>query len=128
MKTHSLNKHEKLKGFKKIQGLFRAHHIEASFPIKAVFSFSLSEHEKISAGFSVSKRKLNKAHDRNKVKRILRESYRLQKHMLLMNKDNKHEISVMFIYLGGKSINLPMIQGKMEHLIGKINKKIDSEK
>ena len=128
MKDFSLNKREKLKGIKTVKALFLDHLVVKSFSLKAVYNYNENNISKINVGFSVAKRKVNKAHHRNRIKRILREAFRQQKKMLLVDKDNKYKISVMFIYLGGQTINFPMVKKNMEDVIYKINKHIYSEK
>ena len=128
MKKFSLNKTEKLKGIKPVRALFNNHSVAVSFPLKAVYQYNKQTKSSIKVGFSVAKRRISKAHHRNKIKRVLREGFRQQKSLLLVDKDNKYEISIMFIYLGEKAIKYPVIQQKMIEVIKKINNNIDSEK
>lgn len=51
------------------------------------------------AGFAVSSTKFKKAVDRNRIKRLMRECYRLQKHELTAQATRKH-CDVFFIYTG----------------------------
>jgi ribonuclease P protein component len=69
---------------------------------------------------SASKRKFKRAVDRNKIKRLIRESYRLEKHILYQNyADNKQSIDMLIIYTGTKIHSFRMIR---EHIILLINK------
>ena len=55
----------------------------------------------LQAGFSVSKRNFKKAVDRNRIKRLIREAYRLQKNDLkLLLKERSSNLSVFLIYTG----------------------------
>jgi ribonuclease P protein component len=128
VKKLTLNKQEKLKGVKAVKTLFNNHNVVTSFPLKVVFSHKNSSCAGLKIGFSVAKRKINKAHQRNRIKRVLREGFRQYKNQLLVDRDNVYEISIMFIYLGGKSVKLPLIKQKMEEVIHKINKYIDAKK
>jgi ribonuclease P protein component len=128
MKEFSLNKTEKLKGIKPVSALFNDHSVAVAFPLKAVYQYKKKTVSSNKVGFSVAKRRINKAHHRNKIKRVLREGFRQQKSLLLVDKENKYEISIMFIYIGEKAIKYPLIQQKMIEVINKINKNIDSEK
>ncbi|MFT6715588.1 MAG: ribonuclease P protein component [Saprospiraceae bacterium] len=128
MKRFTLNKSQKLKGVKAVRALFTDCLIATSFPLKAVYTFNKRSVADFKVGFSVAKRKVNKAHDRNRIKRNLREVFRQNKSLLLVDNEIKYQISVMFIYLGEKTIKQQVLKEKMEEVINKINNNINREK
>lgn len=125
MKLYSLGKTEKLKGVKSVKKLFDQPSYATVFPIKAIY---LVEEDNdisvIKAGFTVPKRKFNKAHDRNKIKRGLREGYRLNKTMISNSFSKPIVLSIMFVYIGENIPNTFFIKDKMEKLMNKIIEKI----
>ena len=124
-------KNEKLKSKISIGLLFSEGKSVSKYPLRLVYhSASLNENEKIKMGVSVSKKNFKKAVDRNHFKRILRETYRLNKHILLDNLDKPY--AFMFFYqtkerLTYEEINTKTIQ-LFEKFVAQNSKKESSEK
>lgn len=127
-------KNEKLKSKITIGLLFTEGKSVAKYPLRLVYkagSFGNPEvsGEKIKMGVSVSKKNFKKAVDRNYFKRVLRETYRLNKHLLIDNLDQPY--SFMFFYqtkdrLTYEEINTKTIQ-LFEKFIAQNIKKPESE-
>ena len=111
-------KSEKLKSRKTIELLFTEGKSLTKFPIK-VFYLPIEHTEKTRAGFAVPKRNFKNAVDRNRIKRQLREAYRLQKHLL--KKDSDSKFALFFLYLGKDKMPYTPIEKSMISLIEKIN-------
>lgn len=90
-------KNEKLKSKITIGLLFTEGKSVSKYPLRLVYKAgTFDEGEKIKMGVSVSKKNFKKAVDRNYFKRVLRETYRLNKHLLIDNLDQPY--SFMFFY------------------------------
>jgi len=101
----SLNKNERLKSRKQIEFLFRSGQ-RFNVSLLRVF-YVISETEtnegriRLQFGVGASSRVFKKAVDRNRIKRLGRESWRLQKHILeAMPGKQKMQLAVFFIYTG----------------------------
>lgn len=106
----TLGKDEKLKSRKAISELFQIGDSVKSFPIKMIYvSTNLDYKHPIKVAFSVPKRKFKLAVHRNRIKRLMRECYRLNKHSFYI--DGKH-YNVMFIYMGNKEPKFEELQAK----------------
>lgn len=71
-------------------------------------------HARLKAGFTVSSRHFKKAVDRNRVKRLMREAYRLQKNELqLLPELNKNTLALFFIYVGKELPEYEWVYEKM---------------
>lgn len=90
-------KNEKLKSKITIGLLFSEGKSVSKYPLRLVYhSGSLNEGERMKMGVSVSKKYFKKAVDRNRFKRILRETYRLNKHLLLDNLDKPYAFMLFY--------------------------------
>jgi len=114
-KKFTYPKAEKLKSRTTIGLLFTDGKSVSKYPLRLVYMPTEEPDGEglIKMGVSVSKKYFKKAHDRNYFKRVLRETYRLNKH-LLTDKLNKH-YSLMFFYqakdrLSYEEINTKTIQ------------------
>ncbi|HUQ67456.1 MAG TPA: ribonuclease P protein component [Flavitalea sp.] len=99
--THfTLGKHERLKSRKLIAQLFDNGKSVAAFPIRALYSFTPTP-SGLQAGFTVSSKNFKKAVDRNRIKRLMREAYRLQKKELEKKLVVVHKnLAIFFMYTG----------------------------
>lgn len=90
-------KNEKLKSKKTIDLLFSQGKSVSKYPLRLVFVENpYEEKELIKMGVSVSKKYFKNAVDRNYFKRVLRECYRLNKHILVENIEKPY--AFMFFY------------------------------
>ncbi|GAB4091321.1 ribonuclease P protein component [Flaviaesturariibacter terrae] len=80
MKRYGLSRTEKLKSRKAIDALFREGRRFSVFPVLTWYRWTAGgKGPALQAGFTCSKKHFKRAVDRNRVKRLLREAYRLQK-------------------------------------------------
>ena len=123
-------KNERLKSKTTIGLLFSEGKSVSKYPLRLVYrQAEAGSEEKIKIGVSVSKKYFKKAVDRNYFKRVLRETYRLNKHLLWENVQQPY--SLMFFYqtkdkLSYEEINIKTIQ-LFEKFLLQINKTTDSE-
>jgi len=88
---------------KLIQQLFKEGKSFSNFPFRVMYIKTENRLSCLQAGFTVSTRYFKKAVDRNRVKRLMRESYRLQKNNLKISLEKNHKsLAVFFIYTGNE--------------------------
>jgi len=108
-----------------IENLFSQGKSLSAHPVKVLFDFTENTSEPLQAGVTASSRKFKKAVDRNRVKRILREVYRLQKlplqHIL---KERNLSLALFFIYTGKELPVFAEVYKKMGILLQKLQNDI----
>lgn len=133
--NNTYSKQEKLKSRKALEGLFAKGQSFSVFPIKVFYTVTkLSAEENpsldpkaslVHAGVGVSARIFKKAHDRNKVKRLLREVYRTQKQPLYqMVTVHQQALNVFFLYIGKELPVFADLQINMTKTLEKLVKKL----
>lgn len=110
-------KSEKLKSRKTIDVLFSEGKSVSKYPLRLVYVPLEESDERIKMGVSVSKKYFKKAVDRNYFKRVLRETYRLNKQLLLQNMQKPH--AIMFLYQTKDRLSYDDIQTKTVQLFEK---------
>lgn len=115
--NYRFNRHEKLKSKTVINTLFTEGKSVTVYPLRLVYiAHEFKESSlKAKAGVSVSKRHFKHAVDRNRIKRLLREAYRLQKPELFNTITTPH--AFMFLYLGKDMPDFKLVEAKMKLLI-----------
>jgi ribonuclease P protein component len=99
----------------------------SKYPLRLVYvAHDFDEDVPLKMGVSVSKKYFKKAVDRNYFKRVLRECYRLNKHLLIANIDVKY--CCMFFYQTNEKLNYTEINEKTIQLFEKFVKTTQEEK
>ena len=116
-------KQEKLKSKKTIGQLFAEGKSVSTFPLRLVYlETSFEDNVVIKAGVSVSKRQFKAAVDRNRIKRLLREAYRLNKTQYFNNMTTQY--AFMILYLGKDMPTFNQVESKMKLLFEKFLSKV----
>jgi len=115
----TLGKDTKLKSKKAIEALFIKSNSIRKGPIRCVFQIIDGEKDH-KIGVSVSKKFFKKAPDRNRIKRLLREAYRLHQQELIPL-ENKH-LEMMFLFQSPKTPDFKFIEQHLKKLISELNK------
>jgi ribonuclease P protein component len=119
-KPYSLGKSERLKSRKQIDILFESGKKITQFPFRLLYLTEPGTGE-LKAGFTVSSRNFPRAVDRNRIKRLSRESYRLQKNELENSVlKNGFKLSLFFIYTGKEIISFSEISNSINEVLIKL--------
>lgn len=103
-----------LKSQKSIEQLFAEGKRAKSYPLRLLYlPITTSNHHQ--AGFAVSKRNFKLAVTRNRIKRQLREAYRLNQHLLSEKTGTK--FALLFIYTAKEPLDFKRIQKAMVQLL-----------
>lgn len=127
-KRFGFAKGEHLKSRKQIERLFAEGKSLSVFPVRAVYQFSASAEPGLKAGVSASKRYFKKAVDRNRIKRLLREAYRLQKEALVARaKAAGIEGAIFFLYTDNTIADFETVKTAVGKCLQRMQKTIQLE-
>ncbi len=117
---YTLPRSKSLKSKILIDALFKKGDSLIAYPLRLVYlPVENSIDENFLVAFSVPKKKFKRAVDRNRIKRLMRESFRLQQHHLQLPK----KTVMMWIFIGKDIPDYKIIYQKMEELIVAFNQK-----
>lgn len=123
MKTKGLPRANKLKSKKQIEKLFLEGKQQQKYPLKIIYRAVEEDRiPKVRVAFAVPKRRIRLAVNRNRVKRIMREAYRLQQHSCF----NKFTTSfdILFLYLGSEKTTYQELAPRMERLLKQFEEQV----
>lgn len=125
MKEYTFKKSERLKSRKIIERIFnREGKSFANFPLRVILlETPLNTEFPAQVTFSVSKRKFKKAVQRNRIKRLMREAYRLNKPKFYESlKAQDKQVAIMFIYLANEELPYKEIEVKMKQSLKRLRR------
>lgn len=126
MTDFQFKKNEKLKSRKRIAGLFEGGQSFAKYPLRVVWA-GVEQREGDAAvqfGVSVAKKKFPRAVHRNRIRRLVREAWRLHKHRLIEASSGKQQaLAVMMLYTGTEELPFIEVEAAMKELIHRLLKK-----
>ena len=113
------NKKERLKSRKQIEQLFTQGKSVNNYPVKLFYFFNSEDVlPNVKAGVGVSKKYFKSAVKRNRIKRLLREAYRLNKHIITDNANNKNRTAhIFFLYTSAEILSYSEIEKKVVALM-----------
>ncbi len=127
----TLGKNERLKSRKLIEQLFReGKHLSFSsfriFFLVEKISPSREKEHLLQFGVGVGKKNFKKAVNRNRVKRLIREAYRLQKNELNERLHKKNlQLNIFFTYNGKELPDFNTVKGKVHVILNKLIQFLD---
>ena len=126
----TLKKNERLKSRKRIEQLFREGEHFFLHPFKVHFSFSPFKNDRrgsiLQTGIGVNTRHFKKAVDRNRIKRVTRESYRLQKNILIAFLQQRDlSLDLFLVYVAKEMPDYWMLNEKLRLILGKLEQQIN---
>lgn len=124
----SLAKAERLTRKKLISEVYDAGESIKTPAIVMVYRFlELPEQVPVQAMFTVSKRIFKRAHDRNRIKRLLREAYRKQKQLIyepLIHQQK--QVAIFFIFTGKQMPNYAYVHGKISEVLKRFKQQLNT--
>jgi ribonuclease P protein component len=129
-KLYTLTKSERLKSRKQIEQLFKEGKKISIFPLHVCYQFTpLTTNDSgllTRNGVGVSSKNFKRAVDRNRIKRLIRESYRLQKPgFSAVVKANNQRLNMFFIYTGKELPAYKLVFDKVAIALQKISRDIE---
>jgi ribonuclease P protein component len=122
---YTFKKEERVKGEKRVEAIFATGKSFISYPLRVVYLL----HEQTTVAdcsilVSVPKKRIKKAVHRNRIKRLIRESYRLNKKLISPIEIGDKSIDVAFIYVKDTASNYIEIQKAMQKALNQITIRI----
>ena len=116
---HTFPKAEKLCSDRAIEQLFAEGASTMKYPLRSVYRPNGGEQTHVL--ISVSKKRFKHAVDRNRVKRLIREAFRLNKQLLAPTA----KLDLAFIFIGNRLPDFATISKSVTHILERINNDVN---
>ncbi len=126
MKQYGFSKQERVYKRNDFQTLLTKGKSVYLYPFRCTYVWEDSPSFSVKIAVSVSRKRFKHAVDRNRIKRLVRESYRLNKHILYQHYGNSGKnLNMLIIYTDIKIFPFSFIQKRIINLIKKLIKEND---
>ena len=121
---YTLGKEERLKSRKIIEQLFKEGKLFTAFPFRIIWKYQTELNgNSLQAGFTVSTKYFKNAVDRNRIRRLIKEGYRLQKYALQTTLENANlQLAIFIIYVGKEIPGYGLVVENMAFVINRLQK------
>jgi ribonuclease P protein component len=118
-RSYTFTVHERLKREQHIKTLFHKGKAFSAFPLKCIWLplHRNEERSPVRIVISVPKKRTPLATDRNRVKRLLREAWRLNKHLLYEQVPAAVQLHLFLVYTGQPNPDLPAMEKAVQQMI-----------
>lgn len=113
----TFKKEERLCSKSAIDTLFHSGSSFVVYPFRVVYLLTPAPVQEVKVILSVSKRRFRRAHDRNRIKRLMREVYRLQKGTLLYPLLEDKSLNFAIQYIAKEELPFAVLKEKMSKLM-----------
>jgi ribonuclease P protein component len=125
---YSYKRIEHLKLRKSIEMVFAQNNVLRSGPIKLIFAVEPSDAFSYQVGFVAPKKVHHFAVDRNRNKRLLREAFRLNRHILTSRMDNKTvKVSFLLVAQNSRPMSFADVETAVRQLLARLSEKVGAE-
>lgn len=123
--TYKFPKSERLCGEIRIGELFKSGNAYMAYPYRVVYSLvpktELKHQPMVQVLMNVPKKRHKRAVKRNRIKRLMRESYRLNKHSLFdYFDDSEHRLQIAFNYVSDEELDFEYMNKRMKLAFNKL--------
>lgn len=128
MMTYELKKNEHLCSRRIIETLVKTNNTFVCFPIRCKYTIIKSNVSEVKFLIAIPKRNFKKAVDRNHLKRLIREAYRLNKSIIYeSSQQNSYTIYLMLYYMSNQIADYHFIEEKIKTVFLRLNKIINQD-
>jgi ribonuclease P protein component len=125
LKRYGFGRKDKLKSRKQIEELFLNGKNFSVFPLRVTYQFLPSKESIAQVGVTAGKKYFKRAVDRNRIKRLIREAYRLQKPEWIETLKQKRQKGFIFFMYTDKTItSFSNIKEAMSKALSRLEKLI----
>ena len=123
----TLGRNERLKSRKLIGRVFEEGKKLNTGSLRTHYLLTKGESTVLQVGVTVSTKNFGRATDRNRVKRLLREAWRIQKNELRDSLREKEQLFVFIIYTAGEILPFESIRADVEKLLNKLSAVVNKQ-